>query len=247
MFFRASACLAVTIAGMLLSAGPATARHAYFGFGLCPMLETDRHSLASAIKRCSYNLINPNHTEDKASSYYALAQLYHIDRQYDLAIKNYTGAIGWWHEAPEPFWARGDAYAALGKTDLAKADYDMAAKLGAARPKAASDLCWARALRGGPFDLAMTDCNRALGARPDDDTALFARCIVHYRLGEAGAAIADCDAALKIDPKLAGALYVRGLAKGHSGDAGAAAADLAAAKVFSPEIAEDYAVFGITP
>ncbi len=242
-----STAFVLAAAAIAFSTCPASARHAYFGFGLCQLEKSDEHSLDKAIKRCAYNLINTNNTEDKASDYYALAQLYQLNRQYDLAVANYTNAIGWWHAAGEPYWARGDSYTALGKADLAKADYDVAAKIDAGKPNATSELCWARAIRGGPLDLGMENCNQVLAAKPNDATALFARCLLHIRLGEAKAAVGDCDAANGLDPKMAGALYARGIAKGRNGDAAGSSDDIAAAKLEVPEVAEDYKVLGIQP
>ncbi len=226
---------------------PAGAAHVYFGFGLCPMLKIDNHSLGKTIDRCARNLVYARSSEDKASDYYAVAQLYQINHQYELAVENYTNAIGWWHADAQPYWSRGDAYSALGKAELAKADYDEAARLSGALPNIAADRCWLRAIRGGPFDLAMADCNEALSKKPDDSASLFSRCFVHYRLMQYEPAVSDCKAALSLKPKLAGALYIGGLAKHRIGDESGSKADIAAATALSPEIAEGYATFGVTP
>ena len=238
--------IACVLIAAMSAGGAARAMHATWDFGICAV-PSAHWTIQEGIRRCKTSVTYSQLPEEKAANNYALAELYYMNKQYEEALGAYTTAIGWWHDEPILFFARGDAYAALGKADLAREDYDEGARLGGNSPERSAKRCWMRALRGGPFDLALADCNTALTANPDDGSTLFSRCLVHFRSGRFGLAMEDCDAALKRKPKLTGALYFRGLARIHSGDANGGAADVAAAKAASPRVADGYALFGITP
>ena len=150
------------------------------------------------------------------------------------------------HNTPDVLMARGDAYRALGKDDLAKADYKAAAVLESYSPQDLATRCWVRTLRGGPLGPALEDCDSAVTAMPNDPTARDDRCMLHYRRGEFAAALADCEAALALAPNYANALYFRGLAKLKSGDAAGGEADVAAALGKNRHLADAYGVFGMT-
>ena len=218
-------------------------------YGYCSFLPKAHEGFARSIGRCELLVaqMQDELPEHRAAGYFSLAQLYHFDHQYDKAVENYTKAIGWRAQFPAALTARGDAYIALGKKDLAEQDHAKAAVLW--HPSAADSLqlCWLRAMRGGPFDLALADCNIAVAAQPGDASALFSRCVVEYRMGSFAPAVADCDASVKTGAKLAGALYLRGLAKRAAGDATGGDADVHDAAAASPKIADGYALFGIGP
>jgi tetratricopeptide (TPR) repeat protein len=218
-------------------------------YGYCTYLPQAHEGFARSISRCELLVaqMGDDLPEHRAAGYYSLAQLYHFDRQYDKAVENYSKAIGWRAQFPAALTARGDAYIALGKKDLAEQDHMKAAVLW--HPSAADSLqlCWLRAMRGGPFDLALADCNIAVAAMPGDASALFSRCVVEYRMQSFAPAVADCDAAVKTGAKLTGALYLRGLAKQHAGDAAGGDADIRDVTKLSPKIADGYALFGVGP
>lgn len=239
--------LIVSAAALIAAASPAHAVRAYFGFGVCEVAKYDGYSMKGAISRCVQLFATARKPEAKATGYFAVAQLYQIDHQYEFAVENYTKAIGWWHPAPEPYWGRGDSYLALGKTGLAETDFKRAAELSAAIPNAVANRCWLRAIRGGPFDRALMDCNDALKTKPNDPNILYSRCLVHYRLGEYAAAVSDCDAAMNRKFHQPGAYYVRGLAKARIGDTGGSSEDIAVAKGDTDDIAEQFAVLGVVP
>lgn len=221
----------------------------HFDFKACPLPAGREATLAQAIKTCRNTIVFVHRlvSEEQVSAYYALGQLLHFDRQYDEAIENYSMAIDIWHQSSELYLARGDAYTALGKTDLAKQDYESAKALNEDTPVQAKARCSLRALRGGPYDLALSDCDAALAADPRDAHVLFARGLARYRSGDDAHAIADLDASLALRPANPGALLVRGFAKQHAKDAAGAEADLAAAQKILPGIAASYAVLGIGP
>jgi tetratricopeptide (TPR) repeat protein len=185
-------------------------------------------------------------SEDRTCMLYGLGTLHQFEGKYDLAIADYTHAIGWMRDFPDAYFARGDAYEALGQHDKALADYYAAQAGGRDEVWGIADRCWVRAVRGFPLDAALIDCNEAVRELPSAWSFLDERCFVHYRMGDYADAIADCNAALKIKDRLAPALYIGGLAKVHSGDVAGGNADIAAAKSVDYRIADAFAQFGVT-
>lgn len=183
--------------------------------------------------------------ESAAKNWFSLGQLYHFDHQYGKAALSYTRSLMRESKAPDVLVARGDAYRALGRDDLARDDYQAAAALGTPSPPHLNRRCWLRTLRGGPFDLAAADCDSAIAAMPDSASARFSRCVLRYRGGRFDAAREDCDAALARDSKIVGALYFRGLSKRKSGDASGGDADIAAALRINSRLADAYEIFGV--
>jgi tetratricopeptide (TPR) repeat protein len=233
---------------LALAAGPAA--HAASYTENCPFPSRPGEGFTDAINRCGdiARLDNLEALpETSARTWYSLGQLYQYDHQYEKAVESYTKALGWQAKVPAILVARGDAYATLGKEDMARADYAQADLVGPPGPADWTHRCWQRALRGSLLDAALADCGKALAASPGDAPALFARCVVQWRLGEFVRAREDCGAALAADPKLAGALYFRGLATRKSGDAAGGDADIAPALRMNRRLADGYAIFGLTP
>jgi tetratricopeptide (TPR) repeat protein len=239
------------VAAAMLAATAASARSAAvtYSFNHCPLPRTAAEGFATSIRFCedaARLTALKGLPEGAAMQWYALAQLYHLDRQYDKAVEGYTRSLAIMRNTPDVLMARGDAYQALGKSDLAKADYAAAAALKTYSPEDLATRCWVRTLRGGPFGPALEDCDGAVTAMPNDPTALGDRCMLHYRRGEFAAALADCGAALALAPDYASARYFRGLAKLKSGDAAGGEADVAAALGMNRHLADAYGVFGMT-
>lgn len=184
-------------------------------------------------------------SEGRACDYYALGTLYHFDGDYEKAIENYDKAIGWWKTYSDAYEARGDAYAALGKPELAAESYRKAAATTQDTPGELNDRCWTRAIRGAPLDRALADCTKVLKDYPDASSVLQSRCFVYYRMGRFDDAIADCTHALVRRPKKPSALYIRGLAELGKGDEEAGKADVAAAVNSYDRIEKIYALYGI--
>jgi tetratricopeptide (TPR) repeat protein len=231
----------------------------FSGFGVmqalaqdgCPDVPILHHAIAAEITECTATMHNANGSsglhalgqrpEVRAEALYNRGLLYQFEGKYDLAIADYTSAIGWQHDFLDAYEARGDAFADLGQPDKAKADYQVT---GMDRGDDA-ERCWVRAVRGRPLDRALADCNAALKGYPDNPNILQSRCFVYYRMGNYAAAVADCETAEKSRPRYDEALYVGGLAKLRQGDIIGGNADIAAAHNANYQIADIYALFGV--
>jgi tetratricopeptide (TPR) repeat protein len=156
-----------------------------------------------------------------------------------------------WQGYSWPRFGRAIAYGELGKLDLAIADLEQAATLGGRhdpnRPAIYGDLCFFRALAGGPFDQALADCNRSLEMRPGDSEALDSRAFVEFKMKNYAAVVTDESAALSGDEKRASAFYLRGIARLNTGDVTNGNADIAQAETINPKIAKQYASYGVRP
>ena len=103
--------------------------------------------------------------------------------------------------------------------------------------------CWAY-YEKDLFDLAVADCNRVLGSRPDHGTALLLRASSYIRQGRFSAAVGDLDHAIadggleKND--LAFAYLRRGIAREAMGDGKDAAEDVKQAVSLDPKLMDTY-------
>jgi tetratricopeptide (TPR) repeat protein len=203
------------------------------------------------IQACFSQMHTPDGTrlsataEQRAYLYYTRGLLYHLSGKYELAIADYTNAIGW-RRSEATYEARGDAYADLGEHDKASADYGQADVLRSDDPDRRKELCRIRALRGHPLDRALTDCTKALNASPDDNDILDTRCLVYFRMTNYKAAIADCTKARSINARDPTALYIEGLAKLRLGEGAESNSDIAAALDADFRVADVYALYGVT-
>ncbi len=121
------------------------------------------------------------------------------------------------------------------------------------RPYAYSARCQARALSGQQLDLALTDCNLALEADPQDGYAYATRALILLRQGQFARAVSDYDVGVKNierdiansstktlpheKQQLAWALYGRGLARTRLGATDSARTDFDAALELDPQVA----------
>ncbi|HTT83400.1 MAG TPA: tetratricopeptide repeat protein [Rhizomicrobium sp.] len=225
---------------------PATAE------GACPTEPRLHHSIEESISECTSVIHGTTRfgrvgqwPEMRAEGYYDRGLLYALTGKYQLAISDYTSAIGWQHDFADAYEARADAFEDLGQHEKAAADYDAATKMGGDDATGANLRCWARAVRGHPLDRALADCNEALKADPGNKDILQSRCFVYFRMGDYQAAIADCDAAEKSHPRFSDALYVGGLSKLRLGDTAGGNADIAAALDADYRIGDLYALYGV--
>jgi tetratricopeptide (TPR) repeat protein len=184
--------------------------------------------------------------EHRAGGYYNRGLLYHLLGKYDLAIADYTSAIGWSRTYGDAYEALGDAYDDSDQHEKATADYAQAAHLPADRAEALNERCWVRAVRGHALDRAMADCNEALKQLPGDKDMLDTRCLLHFKMGNYPGAVADCDAAERMQKRFASSLYVGGLAKLRLGDKSGGEANISAALDADYRIADRYALYGVT-
>lgn len=129
----------------------------------------------------------------------------------------------------------------------ALSDFNAAVALSPGSSEGYSGRCWIRAVSGDAPESAIEDCNRAVGARPDNAAALGYRAMLSLRLSDFDAAIKDYDAALARKPDDATFLFGRGIAKLRAGNQTGANEDLLAARKLNPRIAQVYAGYGIAP
>lgn len=107
--------------------------------------------------------------------------------------------------------------------------------------------CRVRAVQGMDLDKALSDCNRAVRARPESPPFLDSRGIVYLRLGNFDKALADYEAVVRLQPRNPSGLYGRGIARLRKGMKAEGEADIAASKAISPRIAQQAAAHGIAP
>jgi tetratricopeptide (TPR) repeat protein/predicted aspartyl protease len=105
----------------------------------------------------------------------------------------------------------------------------------------------ARALLNRDLDDALTDCNRAVRARPEAPFFHDSRGLVYLRLGKYDKAVDDYEIALRAQPKNPWALYGRGIARLHEGMESEGRADIVAARKAAPGIVALAERLGIEP
>jgi tetratricopeptide (TPR) repeat protein len=142
---------------------------------------------------------------------------------------------------------RADAYTSLDQVANAIADYDKVVEMNPDNYNALWRRCSIRAYLGKGLDLALDDCDRAIGLNSGDVRILAARGIVFFRTDNFAAAIADEDKVLLVYPDDVYALFARGLAKLKSNDIPGGNADVAGAEKLAPRISELFAHYGMAP
>jgi tetratricopeptide (TPR) repeat protein/predicted aspartyl protease len=105
----------------------------------------------------------------------------------------------------------------------------------------------ARALLNRDLDDALSDCDRAVRARPEAPFFHDSRGLVYLRMGKYDKAVDDYDAALRMQPRNAWALYGRGIARLHEAMETEGRADIAAARMSAPAIVALAERLGIKP
>lgn len=242
-------CVVARIAAAFVFLIPASVAWAAPEDSQCGAEPNPIYSIESLIASCTRMARGtPNvPSEQRAFAFYQRGLYHQFNHQYDLAIADYTSAIGWKRTYEDAYAARADAYEDAGDHAHAVADYAEAATLQADSAYDLNNRCWARAMRGHPLDRALADCNASLKLNPGDPGAFDSRCLVNYRMGNYAEAISDCTEALKQERQSPYSLYTRGLAKVRSGDITDGNADIAAAKDADRRIAERYAIWGIKP
>jgi tetratricopeptide (TPR) repeat protein len=148
----------------------------------------------------------------------------------------------------------GPLYEASELPDRAIAQYDLWItwhEVDARIPEALSSRCRARAVAGLDLDLALKDCNSALG-RTGKSSSLSAsiygaRGLVLLRMGNYDKSLSDYEAALKINPRDPWSLYGRGIDKLRKQRQSDGQADITQAKAMLPKVAEVFSSHGINP
>jgi tetratricopeptide (TPR) repeat protein len=119
---------------------------------------------------------------------------------YTAAAESYTCAINVQPDYVPAYARRGYAYAALGDSDRALADYEQALTLDELYIPGYVNR-GALYTRLGNFGLAINDLTLALSIDPDNVVALNNRAVVHAIEGNYDLALSDLEAALQIDQR----------------------------------------------
>jgi tetratricopeptide (TPR) repeat protein len=183
--------------------------------------------------------------DESAVIYKFRGNTYRELKQYANAVPDFDHALKLRPDYSSAFFGRGLANISLHRYADAVADFDQAIRLGPEQSAAYNNRCWARAVWGRQYDLALADCVKALAIRPHLNP-FASRSLVYLRLGKFSEAISDCNEALKFDPKDADVLFIRGVAKRKSNDAPGGDADIAAAKASDSGIVDRYSDYGVT-
>jgi tetratricopeptide (TPR) repeat protein len=158
------------------------------------------------------------------------------------ALADYEAVLAIDPESDQGLAGRAMVHALMGEPALARVDL---AAIGE-RANLLNTRCFDRAKADVTLDLALSECDAAVGKAPASASILDSRGFVRFRMGDLKGAIADFDQALVLNPKMPSTLFVRGLAKRRLGDRAAGDADVAAAKAMDAEIARIVADYGVT-
>jgi tetratricopeptide (TPR) repeat protein len=181
------------------------------------------------------------------ASYTNRALAYKAEKNSASALADLTKALEIKPNAIASLIDRAAVETDLGQFSAAAADSDRAIMLDPEGVAPRAGGCSTRALAGSDFDVALTDCNKALAIDPGFPPILVNRGLVYWRRGDYAHALADESDVLAVFPKRASALYIRGLAKVKNGDTDGGKADIDAAAAAQPDIARQYARYGVTP
>jgi tetratricopeptide (TPR) repeat protein len=117
---------------------------------------------------------------------------------YTAAAESYTCALNLQPDYAPAYVRRGYAYAAIGDSERALADYEQAAALDELYLPTYINR-GALYVRLGNFGLAINDLTLVLSLEPENTAALNNRAVVHAIEGNYDLALADLDAAIQLD------------------------------------------------
>lgn len=140
---------------------------------------------------------------------------------------------------------RGEVYAVTGDTNAALADVDHYFKYRSNDPAAYNYSCWIRAIIGKELDRALSDCNVALKAFPDNENFLDSRGLAEFKKGDLKSAAADYGEALEKNPYMVTSRYMLGYIKTLNGDAGSGNDDINIALKWDPLIVQRLTAYGV--
>jgi tetratricopeptide (TPR) repeat protein len=176
-----------------------------------------------------------------ARAYVQRGILYAIDREYDLAIADYSEAIRVDPKRADSYLNRGRAYVAKGDRDYAIADYADAIRNNPKFAEAYGNLCNALTIEGR-LQPALASCNKSVQLKPRNPASLAFRGTVYLALRNFKRAKANYEEALALDPHWSHALFGRGLMKIKLGDTAGGNADIAAAKNYGIDTAAEFGI-----
>jgi tetratricopeptide (TPR) repeat protein len=136
----------------------------------------------------------------------------------------------------EASYNRGNAYASIGDSDHAIADFDQAIRLNPTMAVAFDNRGRVYSERN-QFDRAIADYNQAIHLDPSSAKALHNRCWARAATGDTQGALSDCNESLRLKPQNAGTLGTRGFVYLRSGAFDEAIADYDAALRIEPQMA----------
>jgi tetratricopeptide (TPR) repeat protein len=113
--------------------------------------------------------------------------------------------------------------------------------------RALNNRCWARAVKNVELDLALADCNAAMGKGKKFASDLDSRGLVWLRMAKYDKAIADYGDAVALNPKFASGLYGLAIAESRTGRKSASAQHQKQALAINAQVAENYKKMGLEP
>jgi len=140
---------------------------------------------------------------------------------------------------------RGELYAVTGDTKAALADVDHFFKFMSNDPAAYNYSCWIKAIIGKELDAALSDCNAALKAFPDNANFLDSRGLAEFKKGDLKSAAADYARVVEKYRDFVTSRYMQGVIKKLNGDVAGGNDDIDAAVKRDPLIVQRMSDYGI--
>lgn len=175
----------------------------------------------TAISYCNEAIkLNPN----SSLAYEIIGTCYYEQRQFELAIENFTKAIALDKNNSSSYNKRGASYQALSKYDSALSDLNMAISLSPKNERMYNNRAMIYS-RLGKTNLAMTDYAKAIDINPNYGLAYYNRAETYLHLNEYSNAILDFTKAISLNPYDADAYNDRSIAYNASKQYSLAIAD----------------------
>lgn len=194
------------------------------------------YDFQGAIKHYSEALkYDPNTVE----AYNGRAQAYLNNRQFDLALADFTKALEGGIVTPRLHLGRGKCLVILNRASEALPDLNKSIELEPNLPEA----YYFRAVvyeKGGNSDAAFKDYSEAIKRNPNYLEALVNRGLIHFNAARYLEAVADYSAALKVNPRLEMVLTNRASAYLQNGDPATALKDVEEALRINPNYPRGY-------
>ena len=140
----------------------------------------------------------------KADILYKLGELYHIQKNYDYAIKYFSEAISSLELIENKHWylfySRGMAYERSNKWKLAEKDFLYSIELSPEQPLTLNYLGYSWVDSGRNIDEAKELINKAVKLRPNDGYFVDSLGWAYYRMGEYKKAVSELEKAVSLVP-----------------------------------------------
>lgn len=248
--FRSRRARAVTGVALLLLphlAGPAFAseppRAAYEScvHGLWPTADDAGRRVASCSQALQSGALMPDEVAlarlTRGVARFMMGDRIVANDDYREALNHYDAAIDPRNPDAVSLYRRGVAFAGLGQTDKALADYSAAIGLEPGRAQAFLERGILLATSTRAYQRALDDFNRVLQLEPANVRALVVRGRTFSQLGRHAEAIADFNRALELAPTSSEAYHQRGLIHFRRNELALASRDYDAALRINPRLA----------